>query len=100
MATVVLVFAVTGWFVAVGAPVPSAPSTPSAGQGKFSFRHDHVIGTSLDLWVVAADSSQAEAAERAVLDEIERLRLVFSTYDPQSELSRLNRTAGPFAASR
>src|SRR5205823_5173051 len=61
--------------------------------------YDHVLGTSLDLWVVAADESVATSAETAVLDEIERLRLVFSTYDTQSEISRLNRASGPVVAS-
>jgi thiamine biosynthesis lipoprotein ApbE len=66
---------------------------------EFSFRYDHVIGTSLDLWVVAPSRAEAEAAEQAVLDEIERLRLVFSTYDPDSEISKLNRATEAVVAS-
>ncbi len=96
LGVLVAVFALTGWYVADGAPIP-APSQSAARE--FSFRYDHVLGTSLDMWVVAADSVQAENAEQAVLDEIERLRMIFSTYDSQSELSRLNRTAEPFATS-
>ena len=34
-----------------------------------------------------------------MLDEIERLRAVFSLYDPASELSQLNRSYGSFLAS-
>lgn len=60
-----------------------------------SFHFDHVLGTSLDGWVVGP----VDAAETAALDEIERLRKVFSLHDPESELSRLNRASGPFAAS-
>lgn len=70
------------------APVASARAT----SDEFAFHHDRVIGTSLDLCVFAPDESTAETAERVVLDEIERLRLVLSVYDPASELSRVNRT--------
>src|SRR5439155_2299083 len=66
---------------------------------EFYFHHDHVIGTSLDLWVVTTGEAVATACERAVLDEIERLRRVFSTYDPESELSKLNRATGAVPAS-
>ena len=69
------------------------------GATEFYFHHDHVLGTSLDLHAVAVDEATAEIAETAVLDEVERLRRIFSLYDPESELSRLNRTAGEFAAS-
>lgn len=80
------------WLTAAEPPAPK----PAA---EFAFHHDHVIGTSLDLCVVAPDEATAEAAERAVLDEIERLRLVFSTYDPASEISKLNRARTPVAVS-
>jgi FAD:protein FMN transferase len=66
---------------------------------EFYAHHDHIIGTSLDLWITAPDEAAAEAAEKAILDEIERLRQIFSTYDAESELSRLNKTRAPFAAS-
>ncbi len=71
----------------------------SAPPSEFSFHHDHVLGTSLDLWLRAADAGAAEEAERAVLDEVERLRRVFSLYDPDSELGRLNRSVGPVPVS-
>jgi thiamine biosynthesis lipoprotein len=66
---------------------------------EFYFHHDHVIGTSLDVWITAADESAAEQAEDAILAEIERLRRIFSLYDSDSELSRLNRTREPIAVS-
>jgi thiamine biosynthesis lipoprotein ApbE len=66
---------------------------------EFYFHHDHVIGTSLDLWVTASEESAADAAEQTILGEIERLRRIFSTYDPQSEISRVNRTQDPVAVS-
>jgi thiamine biosynthesis lipoprotein len=64
------------------------------------FHHDHVIGTSLDLWITATSETVALDAEQAILDEIERLRMVFSTYDLASEISRLNQSNGPVPASR
>lgn len=55
-------------------------------------RHkDRVLGTSFDLVVNAPDEVTADKAERAILDAIERLNAIFSTYDAASELSRLNR---------
>jgi thiamine biosynthesis lipoprotein ApbE len=67
--------------------------------GLHSFHHDHIIGTSLDLWVAAPDEQTAETAETAALMEIERLRRVLSVYDPESEVSHLNRTRGPAGVS-
>jgi FAD:protein FMN transferase len=77
---------------ALGGPCP-------ADGTEFSFHYDHILGTSLDVWVLAPDADTAGAAERAVLDEVERLRRVFSTFDPSSEISQVNRTRGPAPAS-
>jgi thiamine biosynthesis lipoprotein ApbE len=75
-------------------------TTAVAGGGReYSFHYDHVVGTSLDVWLTAADATCVRAAESAVLDEIDRLCKVFSTFDPDSELSRLNRSSGLFPAS-
>src|ERR1700722_4750355 len=84
------------WFV-VASNRPTVPDKSTAAE--FYFHHDHVIGTSLDLWLIAPDETAAEKAEKAMLDEIERLRRIFSTFDDQSEISRLNRTQGPLAVS-
>lgn len=86
----VLPFALLGALVSAGAP---------AAPQEFAFHRDHVLGTSLDLTFVAPDEATAEAAELTALDEIERLRMVFSTYDANSEVSRLNRTREPMAVS-
>jgi len=72
---------------------------PARTLEEFYFHHDHVIGTSLDVWAVAPDETAATACETAILDEIERLRRIFSLYDADSELSRLNRAGGPVPAS-
>src|SRR5439155_1547178 len=81
------------------AALNSAAAAPRPAGGEYTFHHDHVIGTSLDLCVAAPDEAAAVAAEQAVLDEVERLRGVLSTYDPASELSRLNRARGPVPVS-
>ena len=87
--------------LALLAPGPAqkrlASTEPAARE--FAFHRDHVIGTSLDLSVVAPDESTAEAAEQTAVNEVERLRLVFSTYDAASEISKLNRTREPVRVS-
>lgn len=60
----------------------------------FSIHHDHLLGTSFDAWFLAGDAADADQAERIALDEIERLRRIFSLHDPLSELSRLNQSSG------
>ncbi len=65
----------------------------------FRFHHEDILGTSLDLQVAAADEKQATAVEGAVLDEIERLRKILSTYDPASEISRVNASQSPVVCS-
>ena len=56
------------------------------------FHHDNVLGTSLDLKVVAAAPAEAERAEAATLAEIDQLARILSTYDATSEISRWLRT--------
>jgi thiamine biosynthesis lipoprotein len=72
---------------------------PKDAAAEFYFHHDHVLGTSLELIVVAGGPEEAESFEKGVLDEIERLRVILSTYDPASEISLLNSAAGPMACS-
>jgi thiamine biosynthesis lipoprotein len=81
---------------AVGLTAAALGSTATAAteSNERSFHYDHILGTSLDVWVVGSGDT-----ETAVLNEIERLRKVFSLHDPESELSRLNRAPGPFTAS-
>lgn len=75
------------------APVKRGPAN------EYYFHHDHILGTSLDLLVVASTAGDAQAFEEAALDEIERLRIILSTYDPASEISLLNRATGPVSCS-
>ena len=54
----------------------------------FAFHHENVMGTSLELRVLADSEDAARSAEDQALREIDRLSKIFSGYDPQSELSR------------
>ncbi|MCX6588406.1 MAG: DUF2271 domain-containing protein [Acidobacteria bacterium] len=54
----------------------------------FAFGHECVLGTSLDLQFAADSAADAALAEEMVLSEIDRLRRVLSTWDPDSEASR------------
>lgn len=54
----------------------------------YTFRHDYVLGTSLDLTLTGVSNDQALAAEAAALATVERLQRVLDTRNPQSELRR------------
>ncbi len=62
--------------------------TQSAGAENFTFHHENVMGTSLELQVRSESLEAARGAERRVLDEIDRLSAIFSNYDPNSEFRR------------
>jgi FAD:protein FMN transferase len=64
----------------------------SAAPQEFSFFHDHILGTSLQMKVMADTEAQAQACEQAMLKEIERLDALLSAYEPSSELGRINAT--------
>jgi thiamine biosynthesis lipoprotein ApbE len=71
-------------------PAPLHPAAPRRfSLGEFAFHHDAVLGTSLELIVQTGDSASARDCERHVLAEIERLRRIFSTRDPATEISRV-----------
>lgn len=55
--------------------------------------YENVLGTSLDLVISASNEGVPSAAEQAVLSEIDRLDLVFSTYRP-SEFGRFLTSEG------
>ncbi|MEI6861900.1 MAG: DUF2271 domain-containing protein [Verrucomicrobiota bacterium] len=70
----------------------------AAALARFDFARDHVLGTSFDLAVDAVRPSDAASVEQAVLAEITRLNSLLSTYDPDSEISRVAAGA-PVASS-
>lgn len=78
---------------ATAAPITASPSAISIlGQiefESFQFAYDGVLGTSMDLTICAATQLDAEACNARMLSEIERLRAILSTYDSESEISRV-----------
>lgn len=86
------------WLVCLISFLAGPASIPAAEE--HAFFHENVMGTSLELRVLADDAESAARAEQRALAEIDRLSLVFSGYDPSSELSRWQSAApGPVAAS-
>ncbi len=77
---------------ALASPAPAAVATAA----ERAFHYDHICGTSLDVWFTGDRDANAEDR---LLAEVERLRRVFSLYDADSELSRLNRSSGTVAVS-
>lgn len=71
---------------------------PAGEAAVHVFDHENILGTSLHLEFHASESVAANA-HQAVLDEIERWRRIASSYDPQSELSRLARPCPPTPVS-
>ena len=66
-----------------------------------TFHHENVLGTSLELKLIGGSEADADHAETAVLNEIDRLNAILSTWTPTSEVSRWTRTHGqPIAVSR
>ena len=96
LATLLLIGGAVFWIALTSSQDASARKDPDTA---FFFHHDHILGTSLDVWITARNETTADAAESAILGEIERLRRVFSLYDESSELSRLNRTCEPMFVS-
>ena len=79
--------------------IAAATSDSSAAPGEFHFHQENILGTSFDLVVSTDDEATAARAEDAALAEVERLRKILSTYDPASEVSRLNSGVGPMNCS-
>src|SRR5262245_38514003 len=69
-------------------------SAASMGERQYVFHLENVLGTSLELKVVAATSAAAEKAETRVLAEIDREAAILSGYDPASEFSGWMKTRG------
>jgi thiamine biosynthesis lipoprotein len=65
----------------------------SAQSATFVHQKRFVMGTVFEIVIYDEDLPKADAAARAALDEVVRLDGVMSNYKPDSELSRLNRTA-------
>jgi FAD:protein FMN transferase len=67
---------------------------------RYAFHYEQVLGTSLELQVVAAHADVARRVESALLAEVDRLARILSGYSRESELSRWQATQGvPVAVS-
>ena len=53
-----------------------------------TFNHEQILGTSLELKVIARSARAAARAEAAALAEIDRQARILSSYDATSEFSR------------
>lgn len=62
--------------------------TALAHAARYTFQSENVLGTSLELHVTSPDPASAGKAEKAVLEEIDRLSAIFSAWSPDSEFSR------------
>ncbi len=60
----------------------------------FSYHHENVLGTSLEIQLEAKNSEVANRAEARILAEIDRLNAIFSSYNADSEFSRWQRNVG------
>jgi len=67
------------------APAPAA---------KLYVQSREAMGTKFTIYLYAESEGQADAAFEASFDEIARLDATLSNYNPESELSRINRLAG------
>jgi thiamine biosynthesis lipoprotein ApbE len=72
------------WLAALGS-LPASAGTAT----DWTFTHENVMGTQLELQVRSDNESAARWAEQRILCEIDRLSKIFSRHDPQSELRRL-----------
>jgi len=62
--------------------------------GEFTFHHENVLGTTLEIQVKADDKDEADRAEFAILASLDQSRVVLSEYDSTSEFRRWQETAG------
>jgi thiamine biosynthesis lipoprotein len=81
----------------LGTAMGVLPAAPAAAQS-FRFHDDHVLGTSFDMIVVAAEEGLANLAADAARQTIARLDGVLSGWRGDSELAALNRAARAVAS--
>src|ERR1700685_33469 len=65
---------------------PSGP--PEKGTRMFISHYENVLGTSLELKILATTQKDASTAESAALNEIARLGKILSGYDSSSDFRR------------
>ncbi len=80
--------------VSAAAQAPSfvLHETAAEATGIWTFHHEHVLGTSLEMSVRAGSLAAAEKTEAAVLAQMDRDEAGLSTWRAESEVSRWART--------
>ena len=78
----------------ISLPLAAIVMASSLGEGQFVFHREDVLGTSLEVKVIADTQATAKTAEARVLAEIDRESKILSGYDRNSEFSRWMRTRG------
>ena len=73
--------------------VSATAASPDTGH-LYMAHYENVLGTSLEMKVVAPSESQADAAFNAALTEIDREAQILSSWDANSEFSRWFHTQG------
>ncbi len=76
-----------------------ALSLAAARAETFTYHHENVLGTSLDLRVSTGTETAARQAETAVLAEIDRLSAILNTWAKDSEISRWQAAGKPMEIS-
>jgi FAD:protein FMN transferase len=69
------------------------PAAPKKGGKLFVSHFENVLGTSMELKVLAGSSKDASMAEAAATKEIARLQKILSAYDEHSEFSAWLKTS-------
>jgi thiamine biosynthesis lipoprotein len=72
-------------FLTVGLSAEEEP-----GSKSFFIAKENVLGTSLDITLVTQSQKEATLFETRFFTELNRLTAIYSTYDPKSEVSKLN----------
>ncbi len=71
-----------------------ASTFPGQAKRPYTYHYENVLGTSLELKVLAGSEAIADRAEVAVLAEIDRETKILSAWDSASEFSQWSRTVG------
>jgi len=80
---------------AVSKAAPVQPASIWQQQGvAWTFYHENILGTSMQVTLRAHDRREAERAETALLASIDRQNLILSAWNRESELSRWLATRG------
>ncbi len=80
---------------AVSYGAPAQPASVGQQQGTaWSFHYENVLGTSMEVVLLADNCREAERAESALLASIDRLNLILSAWNRDSELSHWLATRG------